>query len=180
MYKRQILNQTPFYGESGGQEGDQGEILSEHGANLNISKTQKKLGDLHVHYGQTLGGKIKVGDNVSLKVEHGRRSALRSHHSATHLLHSALRNQLGEHIAQKGSLVASERLRFDISHSKPIPHDELLSIEEQVNVQIRGNTEVATRLMTPEDAVKALTASSGVIRRVALSLIHISEPTRPY
>ena len=150
-----ILNQTPFYGESGGQEGDQGEILSEHGATVNISKTQKKLGDLHVHYGQTLGGEIKVGDNVSLKVEHGRRSALRSHHSATHLLHSALRNQLGEHVAQKGSLVASERLRFDISHSKPIPHDELLSIEEQVNVQIRGNTEVATRLMTPEEAVKA-------------------------
>jgi alanyl-tRNA synthetase len=149
-----ILNQTPFYGESGGQEGDHGVILIEGGVSVNISKTQKKLGDLYVHYGQVFGGQISVGDNVSLKVEHDRRSALRAHHSATHILHSALRNQLGDHVTQKGSLVASERLRFDISHPKPIPTDNLLFIEDQVNEQIRGNTEVSTRLMTPDEAVK--------------------------
>ena len=149
-----ILNQTPFYGESGGQEGDEGEILIESGINIIINKTQKKLGDLHVHYGQILEGEISVGDNVSLNVEHGRRSALRAHHSATHLLHSALRNHLGNHVTQKGSLVAGERLRFDISHPKPIPTNELLLIEKQINVQIRANTEVITRIMTPDEAIE--------------------------
>ena len=150
-----ILNQTPFYGESGGQEGDQGLILNESGVCVTINKTQKKLGDLHVHYGRVSGEKISVGNNVNLKVEHERRSALKAHHSATHLLHSALRNQLGDHIAQKGSLVASERLRFDISHPKAISDDELLIIEDQINIQIRSNSEVATRLMTPDEAIEA-------------------------
>jgi alanyl-tRNA synthetase len=150
-----ILNQTPFYGESGGQEGDQGVILIEGGVSINISKTQKKLGDLYIHYGKISNGEISVGDNVSLNVEHGRRSALRAHHSATHLLHSALRNLLGDHVVQKGSLVASERLRFDISHPKSIPTDDLLFIEDQVNLQIRSNVEVTTRLMTPDEAVEA-------------------------
>jgi alanyl-tRNA synthetase len=149
-----ILNQTPFYGESGGQEGDEGEILIESGINIIINKTQKKLGDLHVHYGQIFEGEISVGDNVSLNVEHGRRSALRAHHSATHLLHSALRNHLGNHVTQKGSLVAGERLRFDISHPKPIPTNELLLIENQINAQIRANTEVITRIMTPDEAIE--------------------------
>ena len=149
-----ILNQTPFYGESGGQEGDQGEILIEGDINIIISKTKKKLGDLHVHYGQILEGEISVGDNVSLNVDNDRRSALRAHHSATHLLHSALRNHLGNHVTQKGSLVAGERLRFDISHPKPIPTNELLLIENQINVQIRANTEVITRIMTPDEAIE--------------------------
>ena len=150
-----ILNQTPFYGESGGQEGDQGSILVESGARVNINETQKKLGDLHVHFGMVSNGKISVGDNVNLKVEHERRSALRAHHSATHLLHSALRNQLGDHVAQKGSLVASDRLRFDISHPKAMSEEELSIIEDQVNIQIRGNSEVITRSMTPDEAIEA-------------------------
>ena len=120
-----IVNQSPFYGESGGQEGDHGKIISEGGANIIISATDKKLGDLHIHIGSVTEGTIHVGDNVKLQVESARRSALRSHHSATHLLHSALRNQLGQHVSQKGSLVASDRLRFDISHPKAMTKSEI-------------------------------------------------------
>ena len=150
-----IVNQSPFYGESGGQEGDHGKIISEGGANIIISATDKKLGDLHIHIGSVTEGTIHVGDNVKLQVESARRSALRSHHSATHLLHSALRNQLGQHVSQKGSLVASDRLRFDISHPKAMTKSEISTIEEEVNNQILANAKVVTRSMTPEEAVES-------------------------
>ncbi len=150
-----ILNQTPFYGESGGQEGDTGVISIEGGASVSITETQKKLGDLHVHLGTLSGGGLKVGDDVLLEVDHTRRSALRAHHSATHLLHAALRNELGDHVAQKGSLVAGERLRFDISHPKAMTAEELSIVEDQVNIQVRDNSEVSTRLMTPDEAIEA-------------------------
>lgn len=150
-----ILNQTPFYGESGGQQGDTGVITIEGGATVAISETQKKLGDLHVHIGTVSSGAFKVGDEVLLSVDHERRSALRAHHSATHLLHSALRNQLGDHVAQKGSLVAGERLRFDISHPKAMTAEDLAVVEEQVNIQVRGNSEISTRVMTPDEAIEA-------------------------
>ena len=150
-----LFNQTPFYGESGGQEGDTGLIKTDSGATVTVTETQKKLGDLHVHLGKLTGGSLKVGDDAHLAVDGERRSALRAHHSATHLLHEALRVQLGDHVAQKGSLVAAERLRFDISHPKAMTTDELSTVENQVNIQVRGNSEVSTRLMTPEEAIKA-------------------------
>ena len=150
-----VLNQTPFYGESGGQEGDTGIITKEGGATVTITETQKKLGDLHVHLGTLSGGSLKVGDDVQLEVDHDRRSALRAHHSATHLLHAALRNELGDHITQKGSLVAGERLRFDISHPKAMTPEELSVVEDQVNIHVRDNSEVSTRLMTPDEAIEA-------------------------
>ena len=150
-----VLNQTPFYGESGGQEGDTGIITKEGGATVTITETQKKLGDLHVHLGTLFGGSLKVGDDVQLEVDHDRRSALRAHHSATHLLHAALRNELGDHITQKGSLVAGERLRFDISHPKAMTPEELSVVEDQVNIHVRDNSEVSTRLMTPDEAIEA-------------------------
>ena len=149
-----VLNQTPFYGESGGQEGDTGTITKEGGATVTITETQKKLGDLHVHLGTLSGGSLKVGDDVQLEVDHDRRSALRAHHSATHLLHAALRNELGDHITQKGSLVAGERLRFDISHPKAMTPEELSVVENQVNIHLRDNSEVLTRLMTPDEAIE--------------------------
>ncbi len=149
-----VLNQTPFYGESGGQEGDTGTITKEGGATVTITETQKKLGDLHVHLGTLFGGSLKVGDDVQLEVDHDRRSALRAHHSATHLLHAALRNELGDHITQKGSLVAGERLRFDISHPKAMTPEELSVVENQVNIHLRDNSEVLTRLMTPDEAIE--------------------------
>ena len=149
-----VLNQTPFYGESGGQEGDTGTITKEGGATVTITETQKKLGDLHVHLGTLSGGSLKVGDDVQLEVDHDRRSALRAHHSATHLLHAALRNELGDHITQKGSLVAGERLRFDISHPKAMTPEELSVVEDQVNIHLRDNSEVLTRLMTPDEAIE--------------------------
>ena len=150
-----VLNQTPFYGESGGQEGDTGTITKEGGATVTITETQKKLGDLHVHLGTLSGGSLKVGDDVQLEVDHDRRSALRAHHSATHLLHAALRNELGDHITQKGSLVAGERLRFDISHPKAMTPEELSVVKDQVNIHVRDNSEVSTRLMTPDEAIEA-------------------------
>jgi len=149
-----ITNQTPFYGESGGQQGDKG-ALSTEGVTVNVSDTQKKLGDLHVHIGTVSGGTLKVGDDVRMSVDADRRTSLRSHHSATHLLHATLRRALGDHVAQKGSLVAEDRLRFDISHPKPIAAEELSEIERAVNSQIRVNSDVTTRLMTPDEAVEA-------------------------
>jgi len=149
-----ILDRTPFYGESGGQLGDTGAIRSA-GARFDVSDTQKKLGDLHAHVGRLSSGTLRVGDAVELAVDGERRAAMRANHSATHLLHAALREVLGPHVAQKGSLVNAERLRIDFSHSKPVSADELARIETLVNAQIRGNAEVITRLMTPEAAVEA-------------------------
>ena len=148
-----IANQTPFYGESGGQQGDAGGLTTD-GAEIVITDTQKKLGDLHIHRGTVSRGTVKVGDAGVFSVENGRRSSLRAHHSATHLLHEALRRRLGDHVTQKGSLVAPDRLRFDISHPSAIEADELREIEREVNARIRLNTPVDTRLMTPDEAIE--------------------------
>ena len=150
-----IVNQTPFYGESGGQVGDSGRMLVAGGAVLAVTDTQKKLGDLHVHLARLEEGALAVGDAVELRVDGERRAALRRNHSATHLLHRALRDALGAHVAQKGSLVAPDRLRFDISHQKPMAADELAAVGAAVNERIRLNAPVATRLMATDNAVEA-------------------------
>ena len=149
-----IVNQTPFYGESGGQMGDAGEM--QYGdTTLVVTDTRKLLGTIHAHYGEVFGTALNVGDEVALNVDHQRRSQLQANHSATHLLHEALRRKLGGHVMQKGSLVASDRLRFDVSHPKAVEADELLEVEAHVNAQISNNAEVVTRLMEPEAAVEA-------------------------
>ena len=146
-----LTNQTPFYGESGGQQGDAG-ILSNDRVEIKIVDTQKELGDLHVHVGRITQGCVSVGETVLMTVDAERRSGLRSHHSATHLLHAALRRNLGEHITQKGSLVSPDRLRFDISHPKAITVDQINKVSKEVNQQVRNNSAVTTRVMTPSEA----------------------------
>ena len=149
-----ILNQTPFYGESGGQMGDSGLLFGKDGALVAVRGTQKKLGDLHVHLGTVTGGTLEVGTVVEARVDDAVRDQLRANHSATHLLHAALRGALGGHVTQKGSLVAPGRLRFDISHPKAVTPVELAAVESDVNAQVRRNRRVRTLLMSPEDAVK--------------------------
>ena len=149
-----VLNQTPFYGESGGQVGDTGIIAGADGLRIEITDTQRKLGDVIVHLGRVAAGTARVGAPVTAAVDHTRRGAIRAHHSATHLLHEALRRTLGTHVAQKGSLNAPERLRFDISQPRPITEAELAAVETEVNARIRENSEVVTRLMTPAAAVE--------------------------
>jgi alanyl-tRNA synthetase len=149
-----VLNQTPFYGESGGQVGDTGSIVAADGSRIAVSDTQKKLSDLFVHLGRVEFGAVRVGIPVVATVDHARRTAIRAHHSATHLLHEALRRELGTHVAQKGSLNAPDRLRFDISQPRPVTSEELIRVEAMVNARIRENSEVTTRLMTPEAAVE--------------------------
>jgi alanyl-tRNA synthetase len=149
-----VLNQTPFYAESGGQVGDAGLITGADDLRVRITDTQKKLGDLFVHLGKVEAGTLRVGEAVLAAVDHGRRGAIRAHHSATHLLHEALRRHLGTHVMQKGSLNAPDRLRFDISQPRPVTNEELAVVEREVNARIRENAEVTTRLMTPDEAVK--------------------------
>jgi alanyl-tRNA synthetase len=149
-----MLNQTPFYGESGGQVGDAGLITGPDGLRIAISDTQKKLGDLFVHLGHVQSGEARVGMPVAAAVDHERRTLIRAHHSATHLLHEALRRRLGTHVTQKGSLNAPDRLRFDVSQPRPVTGDDLAWVEAEVNAKIRENTEVVTRLMTPDAAVE--------------------------
>ncbi|MBA4210962.1 MAG: alanine--tRNA ligase, partial [Parvibaculum sp.] len=150
-----ITNQTPFYGESGGQIGDSGIIFSAGGAEFPVLDTLKKLGDMHVQIGKLVRGRLKVGDVVEMRVDKALRDATRANHSATHLVHEALRRVLGPHVTQKGSMVGPERLRFDFSHPKPMTAEEIGEVEAIVNRIIRQNTEVSTRLMTPEDAISA-------------------------
>ena len=148
-----ILNQTPFYGESGGQVGDKGTITS--GENeFEVTDVQKKIGNLFVHFGKVSKGTIKLKDNVELKINTERRQNIRAYHSATHLLHESLRRTLGTHVMQKGSLVAPDRLRFDFSHMKPITDEEMKKIDENVNKFVNSKTEVVTRLMTPEEGIE--------------------------
>ncbi len=149
-----VLNQTPFYGESGGQVGDTGVILGADGLRIAVTDTQRKLGDVIVHLGRVAACIARVGAPVRAEVDHARRSAIRAHHSATHLLHEALRRTLGTHVAQKGSLNAPDRLRFDISQPRPVTAEELAAVEAEVNARIRENAEVVTRLMTPAAAVE--------------------------
>ncbi len=148
-----IVNQTPFYGESGGQVGDTGTISTDAGLRAQVSETSKQLGRIFVHHATIETGEIKVGDAVKLQIDVARRAQIRANHSATHLLHEALRQRLGTHVAQKGSLVAPERLRFDVSHPVAMTPEELADAEAAVNAQIRGNGSVTTRLMTPDEAI---------------------------
>src|SRR5580765_5408552 len=147
-----VMNQTPFYGESGGQVGDTGEMRRE-GVRLIVSDTQKKAGDLFVHVVKVERGSIKVSDPLLLDVDHARRSAIRQNHSATHLLHEALRQVLGDHVAQKGSLVAPDRLRFDFSHPKPMSAEEIERVEDIANDIVLQNAPVTTRLLAVDDAI---------------------------
>ena len=150
-----IVNQTPFYGESGGQVGDTGMLrsLETHGSGGSVSDTQRFAGGgLFGHKTTMDSGNLAVGDAVQLEVDHTRRSAIRANHSGTHLLHEALRQALGDHVAQRGSLNAPDRLRFDFSHNKALTLEELKSVEEEVNTFIRQNAPVETRIMTPDEA----------------------------
>ncbi|MFG1393120.1 alanine--tRNA ligase [Xanthobacter agilis] len=148
-----VLNQTPFYAESGGQTGDTGAWNGEGGIAVRVISTQKKLGDLFVHEVEVTSGTLKVGSALAAEVDHGRRSALRANHSATHLLHEALRRVLGDHVAQKGSLVAPDRLRFDFSHPKPLTADEVARVEDIANRFVLRNEPVETRVMAVDDAI---------------------------
>jgi alanyl-tRNA synthetase len=147
-----VLNQTPFYGESGGQVGDTGLMLGD-GVRFRVDDAQKKLGEIYAHTGVVEEGELKAGQALLLEVDEARRAAIRANHSATHLLHEALRQVLGDHVAQKGSLVSDERLRFDISHTKLIEGGELRAVEDMANAIVLQNAPVSTRLMSVDDAV---------------------------
>ena len=150
-----VFDRTPFYGESGGQCGDTGEIRFTNGAIFKVEDTQKRAGDLHAHIGVMEAGDIVPGDTALLVVDAKRRAATKSNHSATHLVHKALRDVLGPHVTQKGSYVGPDRLRFDFSHNKAVSAEELAAIETQVNEVIRQNAGVATQTMTPDAAIAA-------------------------
>ncbi|TVV70113.1 alanine--tRNA ligase, partial [Sphingomonas solaris] len=150
-----LTNQTPFYGESGGQSGDVGTITGEGGFSAEVTDTAKPLGRLHAHRAVVEGGEVRVGDAVHLSVDVAHRGQVRANHSATHLLHAALRHALGGHVTQKGSLVAADRLRFDFAHQKAMTPAEIAAVEAEVNRHIRENDAVTTRLMTPDDAIAA-------------------------
>jgi len=149
-----LTNQTPFYGESGGQMGDTGKVWNANGAAV-VSATNKAVGALHVHVAEVSEGVLTVGAALQMQIDGERRRKLKANHSATHILHEVLRRELGGHVTQKGSLVAPDRLRFDISHPKAVTHEELLSVERQVNAIIRGNAPVTTRSLSYDDAIEA-------------------------
>jgi alanyl-tRNA synthetase len=148
-----IVNQTPFYGESGGQAGDKGVIMGPKGVHFDVHDTQKKLGKVFAHIGVAQKGPLKVGDAVELHADVARRTATRANHSATHLLHEALRETLGTHVTQKGSLVDPDKLRFDFSHPKPLSKDELAKVEDLANTVILQDSPVVTRLMDVKEAI---------------------------
>jgi alanyl-tRNA synthetase len=150
-----LLNQTPFYGESGGQIGDHGKLTTLKGFTGDVEDTSKPLGKLHVLRTRVEAGELALGDVVQQKVDAGRRDRIRANHSATHLLHAALRRHLGAHVTQKGSLVADDYFRFDFSHPKALSREEIDAVEAEVNAQIRSNEAVSTRLMTPDEAIQA-------------------------
>ncbi|WP_425405979.1 alanine--tRNA ligase [Hwanghaeella sp.] len=150
-----IANQTPFYGESGGQVGDTGTLTGPDGQSFSVTDAQKKVEDMILHIGKCTKGSFKIGDALDMKVDGTRRSKLRGNHSVTHLLHEALRRVLGDHVTQKGSLVAPDTMRFDFAHPKPMSAEEIEAVEKIVNAQVRGNSSVTTRLMTPDAAVEA-------------------------
>jgi alanyl-tRNA synthetase len=150
-----LLNQTPFYGESGGQIGDTGKLTTLKGFEGEVEDTSKPLGKLHVLRTKVLKGELSVGETVHQAVDAERRNRVRANHSATHLLHAALRRHLGTHVTQKGSLVAPDYFRFDFSHPKALTREEIEAVEAEVNAQIRSNEPVTTRLMTPDEAISA-------------------------
>ena len=150
-----VFDRTPFYAESGGQAGDHGEIHFENGARFIVRDVQKRAGELHVHIGELTDGSIRIGDKATLEASFQRRQRIRSNHSATHLLHAALRSVLGPHVTQKGSLVEEDRLRFDFSHGGPVTAAELEAIENQVNEIVRQNDEARIEVMAPDKAIEA-------------------------
>ncbi|HZF96489.1 MAG TPA: alanine--tRNA ligase [Allosphingosinicella sp.] len=150
-----LTNQTPFYGESGGQVGDAGKMRSDKGLSAIVEDTSKPLGRLNAHHAVVEAGEVAVGDAVHLAVDEERRRRTRANHSATHLLHAALRHRLGGHVTQKGSLVAPDRLRFDYSHPKPLTAEDVDAVEAEVNAHIRHNQAVTTKLMRPDEAIEA-------------------------
>ena len=150
-----LLNQTPFYGESGGQIGDTGKLTTLKGFVGEVEDTSKPLGKLHVLRTKVAAGELSVGETVHQRVDSERRDRVRANHSATHLLHAALRRRLGTHVTQKGSLVAPDYFRFDFSHPKALTREEIEDVEAEVNAQIRSNEPVTTRLMTPDEAISA-------------------------
>ena len=150
-----VFDATPFYGESGGQAGDKGRIVFANGAVFQVEDVQKRAGDVFAHNGELVEGRVKPGEAADMRVDGLRRRRIRSNHSATHLMHGALRNVLGEHVAQKGSLVEDDKLRFDFSHSGPMTQNEIDAVEAEVNAVIAQNAAVSTRIMTPDAAVEA-------------------------
>ncbi|HEX8584669.1 MAG TPA: alanine--tRNA ligase [Allosphingosinicella sp.] len=150
-----LTNQTPFYGESGGQQGDTGKVTSDKGLQAEVADTSKPLGRLHAHQSKIVAGEVAVGDAVHLAVDVERRSRVRANHSATHLLHAALRHRLGGHVTQKGSLVGADYFRFDFSHGKALTREDIAAVEAEVNRHIRENDAVTTRLMSPDEAIEA-------------------------
>ena len=150
-----LTNQTPFYGESGGQIGDSGKISSDKGLEADVEDTSKPLGRLHAHHATVRSGSLAVGDAVHLSVDAERRDKVRANHSATHLVHAALRHRLGSHVTQKGSLVAPDYFRFDFAHPRALGRDDIEAVEEEVNRHIRHNQPVTTRLMSPDEAIAA-------------------------
>ena len=150
-----VFDRTPFYAESGGQAGDHGEIHFASGARFIVRDVQKRAGDLHVHVGELTGGSVKLGDKAELVANAARRQRIRANHSATHLLHSALRNVLGPYVTQKGSLVEEDRLRFDFSHGGALSAAEIEAIEDEVNAVIRQNDEARIETMAPDKAIEA-------------------------
>jgi alanyl-tRNA synthetase len=150
-----VFEASPFYAESGGQAGDHGEVVFESGARFIVRDVQKKAGRLHVHYGELQSGEIEIGAPALLRVDGQRRARIMANHSATHLMHAALRNVLGEHVSQKGSLVEEDRLRFDFSHGGPLSDAEIEAVEDEVNAVIRQNAAVAISLSSPDAAIEA-------------------------
>ena len=150
-----VFDATPFYAESGGQAGDHGEIVFEGGARFIVRDVQKRAGDVHVHMGELVSGSVKAGAKAQMKVDAVRRKQVMANHSATHLMHAALRKVLGEHVTQKGSLVEADRLRFDFSNGAPVTPAQLEAIEDQVNAQIRANIATGIKVTSPEKAIEA-------------------------
>ncbi|HRP12158.1 MAG TPA: alanine--tRNA ligase, partial [Terricaulis sp.] len=148
-----VFDRTPFYAESGGQAGDQGLIKFANGAEFAVEDTQKQAGSLHAHIGRLVKGAIQVGDKAQLEIDHARRGAIRANHSATHLVHAALRNVLGPHVTQKGSLVEADYFRFDFSHGQALSADEIGRVEDEVNAIIRQNAEGVIKEMAPDKAI---------------------------
>ncbi len=181
-----IVNQTPFYAESGGQQGDTGTMFSAKGGEFAVRDTQKRAGDLFVHLGAVTHGSLKCGNIVELRIDDQRRTRLRANHSVTHLLHQALRRRLGEHVTQKGSSVAPDRLRFDFSHPRALTAEDVQSVEAEVNKRIRENAEVTTRLMTPDRAIEAGAMAlfgekyGDEVRVVAMGEDHDEHETHPF
>ena len=150
-----VFDQSPFYAESGGQSGDRGEILFAGGGRFRVDDVQKRAGDVFAHVGEMVSGAAKVGDVAELKIDRVRRAKIRANHSATHLLHAALRNRLGKHVSQKGSLVEADYFRFDFSHGAPLTREDIEVVEAEVNAVVRQNAPAEIREMEPEAAIKA-------------------------